>query len=106
MERWEPAVEQSAREQRLLKLAGKSRRLFVFLREHRHFAIRFVTPEDRRFEREHALLVRRREVYQCARTRHPERWSRNTRNWTPMGPVCLGHSPNLTPAVQAMKRIG
>ncbi|WP_426730285.1 IS1182 family transposase [Myxococcus faecalis] len=36
MERWKPAVEQSAREQRLLKLAGKSRKLFVFLREHRH----------------------------------------------------------------------
>ena len=36
MERWKPAVAQSAREQRLLKLAGKSRKLFVFLREHRH----------------------------------------------------------------------
>jgi hypothetical protein len=36
MERWKPAVEQSAREQRLLKLAGKSRKLFVFLREQRH----------------------------------------------------------------------
>ncbi|MCK8499944.1 IS1182 family transposase [Myxococcus fulvus] len=36
MERWKPAVEQSVREQRLLKLAGKSRKLFVFLREHRH----------------------------------------------------------------------
>lgn len=36
MERWKPTVEVSAREQRLLKLAGKSRRLFVFLREHRH----------------------------------------------------------------------
>jgi hypothetical protein len=36
MERWKPTVAQSAREQRLLKLAGKSRKLFVFLREHRH----------------------------------------------------------------------
>ena len=36
MERWKPTVEVSAREQRLLKLAGKSRKLFVFLREHRH----------------------------------------------------------------------
>jgi hypothetical protein len=32
MERWRPAVEQSAWEQRLLKLAGKSRKLFVFRR--------------------------------------------------------------------------
>ncbi len=36
MERWNPKVECSPREQRLLKLAGRSRRLFVFLREHRH----------------------------------------------------------------------
>src|SRR5688572_2051066 len=36
MKRWRPTVEVSARELRLLKLAGKSRKLFVFLREHRH----------------------------------------------------------------------
>lgn len=36
MELWKPTVELSEREQRLLKLAGKSRKLFVFLREHRH----------------------------------------------------------------------
>ncbi len=36
MDRWKPTVVVSAREQRLLKLAGKSRKLFVFLREHRH----------------------------------------------------------------------
>jgi hypothetical protein len=36
MERWNPPVEVSAREQQLLKVAGKSRKLFVFLREQRH----------------------------------------------------------------------
>lgn len=36
MKRWEPEVPCSEREVRLLKLAGKSRKLFVFLREHRH----------------------------------------------------------------------
>jgi Transposase domain (DUF772) len=36
MERWKPRVAQSEREQRLLKLAGKSRKLFAFLREYRH----------------------------------------------------------------------
>lgn len=36
MERWKPTMELTAREHRLLKLAGKSRKLFVFLREHRH----------------------------------------------------------------------
>ena len=36
MERWKPTVACNPREQRLLRLAGKSRKLFVFLREHRH----------------------------------------------------------------------
>jgi hypothetical protein len=36
MERWNPGVKSSERETRLLRLAGKSRKLFVFLREHRH----------------------------------------------------------------------
>lgn len=36
MMRWNPTVKCSDRERRLLKLAGKSRKLFVFLREHRH----------------------------------------------------------------------
>jgi hypothetical protein len=36
MDRWAPPREVSAAEQRLLKVAGRSRKLFVFLREHRH----------------------------------------------------------------------
>ena len=36
MERWKPTVACKPQEQQLLKLAGKSRKLFVFLREHRH----------------------------------------------------------------------
>lgn len=36
MKRWIPPVQCSEREERLLKLAGKSRRLLVFLRERRH----------------------------------------------------------------------
>ncbi len=36
MERWKPPVARRPQEERLLKLAGKSRKLFVFLREHRH----------------------------------------------------------------------
>ena len=36
MKLWDPPVGCSEREQKLLKLVGKSRKLFVFLREHRH----------------------------------------------------------------------
>ncbi|GEL75033.1 hypothetical protein [Myxococcus virescens] len=74
--------------------------------EHRHSAIRFVTPDDRHFGRESALLAQRHPVYQRARVRHPEHWSRDPRDWMPTGPVRLGPSPNLTLAVQVVKRIG
>ncbi|WP_158622274.1 integrase core domain-containing protein [Corallococcus sp. CA047B] len=39
--------------------------------EHRHSAIRFVTPEDRHLGREAALLAQRHQVYQRARARPP-----------------------------------
>ncbi|WP_370469512.1 IS3 family transposase [Corallococcus caeni] len=70
--------------------------------EHRHSAIRFVTPEARHFGLDAALLAQRHQVYQRARARHPERWSRDTRDWTPAGPVRL----NPSPQVQELKRIG
>ena len=58
--------------------------------QHRHSAIRFVTPDERHSGREDALLQQRRAVYERARRRHPERWTGPTRNWTPAGPVRLG----------------
>lgn len=57
--------------------------------EHLHSGIRFVTPEERYSGREGQVLARRRRLYEQARRRHPERWVRSTRNWTPMGPVYL-----------------
>lgn len=56
---------------------------------HLHSAIRFVTPEDRHAGRDTALLAARHTVYERARARHPERWSRSTRNWDPVTTVAL-----------------
>ncbi|RKI40783.1 hypothetical protein D7Y27_19845 [Corallococcus sp. AB004] len=70
--------------------------------EHRHSAIRFVTPEARHLGREAALLAQRHQVYQRVLARHPERWSRDTRAWTPAGPVRL----NPSREAQERKRIG
>ncbi|MCD6027105.1 MAG: Integrase catalytic region [Solimicrobium sp.] len=50
--------------------------------EHRHSAIQFVTPGDRHAGRHATLLNKRSAVYEAAQNRHPERWSRRTRNWT------------------------
>ena len=36
MKRWQPAARVTEVEKRLMKIAGRSRKLFVFLREHRH----------------------------------------------------------------------
>ena len=57
--------------------------------EHQHSAIRFVTPEERHTGRDIAILAHRRDVYDRARRKHPERWSGATRNWTPVTTVRL-----------------
>lgn len=50
-------------------------------REHRHSAIRFVTPAQRHEGLDENLLLKRKAVYERARARNPLRWSGNTRNW-------------------------
>jgi len=49
--------------------------------EHRHSAIGFVTPAERRNGTDKTILEIRRKTYQAARLVHPERWSRDIRNW-------------------------
>jgi len=68
--------------------------------DHLHSAIRFVSPDDRHFSREAAILAKRREVYEQARQRNPQRWAQNTRNWDPvavvyLNPRCRGNQASL-----------
>jgi len=49
--------------------------------EHRHSAIRFVTPAQRHEGLDKNLLVKRKAIYEAARTQNPQRWSGPTRNW-------------------------
>lgn len=49
--------------------------------EHRHSALKYVTPVQRHTGQAPALLDKRIAVYQAARHRNPERWSRSIRNW-------------------------
>lgn len=64
--------------------------------EHRHSAIRFVTPDERHYGHDRRLLEQRRVVYARARRAHPTRWTRTTRDWTPVGDVVL--NPEKAPA--------
>ena len=49
--------------------------------EHKHSALKFVTPAQRHSGVAAAVLTQRKAVYTQARARNPQRWSRSTRNW-------------------------
>ena len=67
--------------------------------EHRHSGIRYVTPAQRHAGQDGRMLAARHALYQDARTRNPQRWSGQTRNWTPVGVVTL--NPERDTVVQA-----
>jgi putative transposase len=57
--------------------------------EHHHSGIRYVSPAERHDGRDLAILAARHALYLEARSRHPARWSGDTRNWSPVGAVTL-----------------
>jgi len=57
--------------------------------QHRHSAIRFVTPDQRHAGLDKTILQRRHALYQTAKQNHPQRWARSTRNWQPITSVHL-----------------
>ena len=69
--------------------------------QHRHSAIRFVTPDQRHFGKEKAILANRQEVYEEAQRCNPGRWSGSIRDWSPMEEVRL--NPQHQPAKKAEK---
>ena len=57
--------------------------------EHRHSGIGFVTPMQRRRGEDGRIMEVRTATYEAAREAHPERWSRNIRNWEQVTEVVL-----------------
>lgn len=57
--------------------------------EHCHSRIKFVTPVQRHRGEDAEILKKRTGVYELAKSRTPERWSGNTRDWSPIGEVTL-----------------
>jgi transposase InsO family protein len=57
--------------------------------EHRHSAIRFVTPAQRHANLDQDILLRRAALYEAARQRNPLRWKGSTRNWQRVDTVHL-----------------
>jgi transposase InsO family protein len=68
--------------------------------EHRHSAIRYVTPGERHAGADHAILSARHELYQRAQRQTPARWSGRTRDWTPIAAVTL--NPERDAAIPAV----
>lgn len=68
--------------------------------EHRHSGIRFVTPAHRHAGLDKAILAKRKAVYEAAKTRNPERWSRNTRNCNPIDIVFLNPEKAIPNRIQ------
>lgn len=63
--------------------------------EHRHSAIRFVTPAQRHEGIDVLLLEKRAIVYEAAKQQRPERWSGVTRNWQPVLVVHLNPDQHI-----------
>lgn len=75
--------------------------------EHRHSGIGFVTPNARHRGFDIDVLEARREVYEAARAKNPERWSRNTRAWDAPALVALNPRDPQTSARAATElRVG
>jgi transposase InsO family protein len=60
--------------------------------EHRHSAIQFVTPDQRHRGEDRELLKKRRQIYESAKQRNPQRWSRGIRDWYRISEVWLNPS--------------
>ncbi|EFA4228749.1 hypothetical protein AW119_26145 [Escherichia coli] len=49
--------------------------------EHKHSGIKYVTPDERHRGIDAQILEARKTVYREACKRHPERWSKQLRDW-------------------------
>jgi putative transposase len=49
--------------------------------EHYHSGLNFVTPNSRHNGTADKIMKKRKKVYNAAKEAHPERWTRNIRNW-------------------------
>ena len=72
--------------------------------QHLHSALNYVTPEDRHNRRDVEILAARDRVYKQAREKHPERWSGNTRNWSPAADVVLNPENGKTKRLESSRQ--
>ena len=74
--------------------------------EHRHSALKFVTPGQRHRGEDIAILERRHMLYEAAKLSLPGRWSGKTRNWTPIGTTYLNPGKPVKKEVELKQAFG
>ena len=57
--------------------------------EHLHSGINFITPYQRHYGLDKAIMNKRTQTYELAKAKHPERWAGSTRDWSLPEYVCL-----------------
>lgn len=50
-------------------------------KEHLHSALGYITPQQRHYGKDQEIMNQRKIVYEEARQRHPERWTKGIRSW-------------------------
>lgn len=50
--------------------------------EHRHSGLNFITPNQRHQGLADQVFEKRKQVYEAAKAKHPQRWSRDIRDWS------------------------
>jgi transposase InsO family protein len=64
--------------------------------EHLHSSIKYVTPQQRHNGDDVKILAKRKDVYNAARRRNPNRWSREIRDWDHVKDVLLNPDKQIT----------
>jgi putative transposase len=67
---------------------------------YKHSGLKFVTPTQRHDGRDSTILQHRKEVYEAAKKRRPERWTGETRDWNLKNEVWLNPDRNQPEELQ------
>jgi transposase InsO family protein len=68
--------------------------------EHRHSEIGYVTPASKHEGQDVGILSARNQVYAEAKAKNPSRWSKQTRNWSPITEVYLNPTKQMREATE------
>jgi transposase InsO family protein len=72
---------------------------------HMHSGLKFITPVQRHLRDDVEIMRNRHRIYQIAKENHPERWSRDTRNWELPTTITLNANRKNRANAEAQKNI-